>query len=237
MPSDPVVQINGAPLPQWRQLSRRRLQTYPSPLSASNTLLAAPLPEWLSDPIVPRLLSIPLGPPARGGTDEESPPAHAFGATPHRAPNHVLVNEYPPGVGIFPHEDGAAYAPIVATVSLGSHVVLDIYAKAEGGLDSAADSGPGGGRTPAWRVLQEPRSLLITAGRLYADTLHGIAEIEVDGDLRGGEGGVANWEMLGDRAAFEGNGGSMERRTRISLTFRDVLKVRKVGGGLRHLMG
>jgi alkylated DNA repair protein alkB homolog 6 len=228
-------------LPQWRRLSRRRLQTYPSPLSASDTLLAAPLPEWLSDPIVPRLLSMPLHPPVRGGTGDESPAGNAFGATPHRAPNHVLVNEYPPGVGIFPHEDGAAYAPIVATVSLGSHVVLDIYAKAEsaadGRLDSAADSGPGGGRTPAWRVLQEPRSLLITTGRLYGDTLQGIAEVEVDGDLRGGEGGVVNWEMLGDKAAFEGNGGSMGRRTRISLTFRDVLKVKKVGGGLRHLMG
>jgi alkylated DNA repair protein alkB family protein 6 len=148
-------------------------------------------------------------------------------------------------VGIFPHEDGLAYAPIVATISLGSHTVLDIYAKAENAArdsdghddDSVVDSVPGQGRTPTWRILQEPCSLLITTGRLYEDTLHGIAEINVDGDLHDGKGGVVNWDMLGDKAAFENSGGTAERGTRISLTFRDVLKVKKVGGGLRHLIG
>ncbi len=51
----------------------------------------------------------------------------AFAQSRHRAPNHCLVNEYLPGQGILPHEDGAAYFPCVATVSLGSHALLDIY--------------------------------------------------------------------------------------------------------------
>ncbi len=32
-----------------------------------------------------------------------------FASSPHGRPNHVLINEYPPGVGIMPHKvsDGA----------------------------------------------------------------------------------------------------------------------------------
>lgn len=44
-------------------------------------------------------------------------------------PNHVLVNEYLPGQGIMPHEDGAAYRPVVATVSLGSAAVVEFWPK------------------------------------------------------------------------------------------------------------
>lgn len=70
-------------------------------------------------------------------------------------PNHVLVNEYTPGQGIMvitsctlsiqgssskcvinflchapfcqPHLDGALYHPVVTTVSIGSHTLLDFY--------------------------------------------------------------------------------------------------------------
>ena len=67
-----------------------------------------------------------------------------------RSPNHVLVNEYTPGQGIMvnvlmkivcnwmlldhlllpwpqPHQDGPLYHPIVTTISLGSHTLLDFY--------------------------------------------------------------------------------------------------------------
>jgi alkylated DNA repair protein alkB homolog 6 len=38
------------------------------------------------------------------------------------------VNRYlPDGQGIMPHQDGSAYFPTVATLSLGSHTILDIY--------------------------------------------------------------------------------------------------------------
>lgn len=66
--------------------------------------------------------------------------------------NHVLVNEYKPGEGIMvrwvleqivkarkcvtvhiwslqPHEDGPLFHPVITTINLGSHTVLDFYHK------------------------------------------------------------------------------------------------------------
>lgn len=121
-----------------------------------------------------------------------------------------------------PHEDGAAYHPVVATVSLGGTLVLDVSSKcASDGIGAAA--GP-------WRILQESRSLLVTTGAAYVDTLHGIAEVTEDRELEPST--VANWELLGDRAAIEANGGRSQRTTRISLTFRDVRKVSRLGSKL-----
>ncbi|MCJ1389522.1 Set3 complex subunit with deacetylase activity, meiotic-specific repressor of sporulation proteins [Xylographa bjoerkii] len=187
--------INSAPLPTWRHLSHRRLQTYPSPLTPQNTLLASPLPAWLSEPVIPRLLSLPIVADAESG--------NVFSDSPHRAPNHVLINEYSPGQGIFPHEDGSAYHPVVATISLGSHIVLNIYAKKDNGSGEREAE-------PRWRILQEPRSLLITTGELYRDHLHGIAETEVDEDLN--PMGVVNWNLMGTKEDF--NGGKRRRDTR-----------------------
>jgi alkylated DNA repair protein alkB family protein 6 len=196
--------LNAIPSNRWIQLQHRRLQTHPSPLSKSNTLLEAPLLPWLVDPIISKFKSLGL-----------------FSDSPHHAPNHVLINEYNPNEGIMPHEDGAAYYPIVATVSLSSTLCLDIYEKIQDGEESCLNS------TPKWRVLQEPRSLLVTCGSSYTDTLHGISEIEVDEDLRADT--VANWSLLGDSKILHENGGKNVRTTRISLTYRDVLKVSKVG--------
>lgn len=134
------------------------------------------------------------------------------------------MNEYQPGQGIFPHEDGGAYHPVVATVSLGSHVVLDIYAKKSDGSGEREDA-------PRWRILQESRSLLITTGGLYKGYLHGITETKVDENLN--VEGVSNWDMLGRRDDFET--GARQRETRVSLTFRDVLKVKTLGKGLGFL--
>ncbi|MCJ1479751.1 hypothetical protein MMC13_008437 [Lambiella insularis] len=208
--------INNAPLPTWRHLSHRRLQTYPSPLTPQNTLLASPLPTWLSEPIVPRLLSLPIAAdPSQG---------HIFSDSPHKSPNHVLINEYRPGQGIFPHEDGAAYHPVVATVSLASPIVLDIYARKSDGIGERKEA-------PQWRILQEPRSLLITSGLMYRDHLHGIAETTVDDHLN--RESVANWDLLGSQEDFQE--GLRVRETRVSLTFRDVLKVKNLGKGLSFL--
>lgn len=90
------LQIAAAPKPRWRQLTHRRLLTYPSDLTAKDVLLDAPLPKWLSEPTIARLCSIPVIP---GG-------GHIFTGSPHLgAPNHVLINEYLPGQGILPHKD------------------------------------------------------------------------------------------------------------------------------------
>lgn len=89
-------QITSAPKPRWKQLAHRRLQTWPSDL-VNNKLLDAPLPGWLREPVIPRLKSICM-------TQDSS--SHIFSDSPHQEPNHVLVNEYPPGVGIMPHKVG-----------------------------------------------------------------------------------------------------------------------------------
>lgn len=142
----------------------------------------------------------------------------AFERAPHGI-NHCLLNEYLPGQGIMPHEDGAAYYPVVATISLGGSVVLDVTEK-------KSESGDAAQVVKKWRVLQEPLSLLLTTGNAYTDTLHGIAEVKEDIDLTSET--VANWNLLGDTSQIEANGGRNERTIRYSLTFRDVLKVSSI---------
>lgn len=133
--------------------------------------------------------------------------------------NHVLVNEYQPGQGIMPHEDGNAYAPVTVTVSLGSSTVLDIYEK-----------GSNKNQRPRWRIFQEERSLLVTRGDAYAGgLLHGIAELEQDENLAPDV--ICNWSLLGDTSRFA-TANARARHTRISLTCRDVLKVSKIGSRL-----
>lgn len=150
-----------------------------------------------------------------------------FNTSPHGEPNHCLINEYLPGQGIHAHEDGDAYHPVVATVSLGSHIVLDVKPKKD------ETTGERLGDVQGWRILQEPRSLLITTGELYTGCLHGISEVKIDEDLD--ENNIANWDLLGDRTPFAG--GQVIREPRVSLTFRDVIRVKKLGkafGGLKR---
>ena len=159
-----------------------------------------------------------------------------FKGTKHGAPNHVLINEYNPGEGIMPHEDGPAYSPVVATISLGAPIVLDSYKK----ISNAADVESGndvvqdmrrdeqGRPVPDYRILQEPRSLLITTDDAYEVLLHGISSITDDENL--GSEHIANWTLIGNPADFPD--GKLDRKTRISLTYRDVLKVNKIGVGI-----
>lgn len=173
-------QINDVPLPRWRTLAHRRLQAHPSPLSSSNTLLDAPLSAWLSEPIIQRLLSLQASTTDPDPKDQSSDSTGAHGCSngghptkrktyvfddsPHGKPNHVLINEYLPGQGIMPHEDGDAYWPVVCTVSLGAGIVYDAYPKTR----------LPGHQSKKWRILQEPRSLLITTGNMYKDCLVGL---------------------------------------------------------------
>ncbi|TVY45180.1 Alpha-ketoglutarate-dependent dioxygenase-like protein [Lachnellula subtilissima] len=200
--------IAAAPKPRWKQLTHRRLQTWPSDLTKSNTLLDSPLPSWLEEPVMRRLLSYPLS--------VVDPQTHIFSDSPHKEPNHVLINEYEPGEGIMPHKDGAAYHPVVCTVSLGSSLTLGIYGKTEDGTTDTE---------PTWRILQEPRSLLVTTDTLYKDYLHGIAEITEDVDLSPTT--VSNWDLL--RSPEDFTKGRYERSIRTSITYRDVIKVFKLG--------
>ncbi|KAB8343262.1 hypothetical protein FH972_022850 [Carpinus fangiana] len=161
---------------RWVQLSHRRLQVYPAQLSSKNVLLAdKPLPLWLSAPLVGKFADLGL-----------------FAGTAHEEMNHVLINEYQPGQGIMPHEDGDAYAPVTVTVSLGGTTVLNLYEKGE--------------QKPQWRVLQEERSLLVTCGDAYSGgLLHGIEETAIDKNLS--RETICNWLLLSDPERFESGQG------------------------------
>lgn len=131
-----------------------------------------------------------------------------------------------------PHEDGSAYAEVVATVSLGDCTVLNIYSKRHSEPDVDGEGERNDANVPIAQILQEPGSLLITTGDAYADLLHGISPVEEDVNL--GPETVANWSMLdgATRKTIMDQGGRNKRATRTSLTFRDVLKVKKIGIGV-----
>lgn len=158
--------------------------------------------------MIPRILALPKGERDKNET--------VFSRSPHLAPNHVLINEYLPGQGIMPHKDGSAYYPAVCTVSLGASLCLDIYGSNDEGMRESQ---------PRWRLFQEPRSLLITTDDLYAEYLHGISDLSADTGLC--EETVANWSLL--RSPELISNGTSERQTRTSLTYRDVIKVSKLG--------
>lgn len=141
-----------------------------------------------------------------------------------------------------PHEDGDAYSPVVATISLGGSLCLELTphpskpksednnARVEAEAEGEAEGKEKEGKRS--RILQEPRSLLVTTGEAYAALLHGIEPLERDEKL--GAETVVNWELVGDdtKAGIREAGGVNERRTRVSLTYRDVLKVSKIGLGI-----
>ncbi|KAK2593149.1 hypothetical protein QQS21_009159 [Conoideocrella luteorostrata] len=214
-----LEKIAAAPKPRWKQLTHRRLQTWPCDL-IQDRLLDEPLPAWLEDPVVSRILSIAATTSSADSTSHEpdavSPANHIFAQSPHQRPNHVLINEYPSG-------DGAAYWPVVCTVSLGASLCLNLHRSKEGG---AVDP------VPMWRILQEPRSLLITTESLYTDYLHGIADVDEDVNLSADS--IVNWSLLQDPQQYAD--GRNVRQTRSSLTYRDVLKVSKMGNRLSMLL-
>ncbi|GFO41767.1 alpha-ketoglutarate-dependent dioxygenase alkb homolog 6 [Plakobranchus ocellatus] len=100
-----LSKVYAAPKPKWTQLAHRRLQNWGG-LPHPKGMVAETLPEWLQR------------------YTEKLSQLNLFEG---RAPNHVLVNEYLPGQGIMPHEDGPLFFPVVSTISLGSHTLLDFY--------------------------------------------------------------------------------------------------------------
>ncbi|XP_057864425.1 alkylated DNA repair protein ALKBH6 homolog isoform X1 [Cryptomeria japonica] len=95
-------QINTVPMSKWKTLKNRRLQNWGGVVHEKG-LLPQALPSWLSTIIQKicdwtKLFPSPI--------------------------NHVLINEYLPGQGIMPHQDGPAYFPVVAIISLGSPAVM-----------------------------------------------------------------------------------------------------------------
>jgi alkylated DNA repair protein alkB family protein 6 len=127
-------------------------------------------------------------------------------------PNHVLINEYTPGQGIMPHEDGPLYYPVVTTVSLGSHTLLDFYSKVseeQCSLESRYQ----------FSLLLEPRSLLVLEDDMYTGYLHGIAERKHD---------EINNNIINLPYCRLMSTDTLVRDTRVSLTIRYVPKVLKL---------
>ncbi|XP_038623181.1 alpha-ketoglutarate-dependent dioxygenase alkB homolog 6 isoform X2 [Tachyglossus aculeatus] len=143
-----------------------------------------------------------------------------------RHANHVLINEYQPGQGIMPHEDGPLYYPRVSTISLGSHTLLDLYRPFRSALGpEAEEEEQKGPQTEQQRhlssLLLERRSLLVLAGTAYTRLLHGIRPVTADTLT----GPVANLPSCPSAQP----GATLPRGTRVSLTVRHVPQVLQTG--------
>ncbi|KAB1222300.1 hypothetical protein CJ030_MR2G016181 [Morella rubra] len=148
------------------------------------------------------------------------------------------------------HQDGPAYFPVVAILSLGSPVIMNFTPHSRFRLctDHDKDNDTSGGTSRVGKdkwlhghqpfsILLMPRSLLIFKDEVYSDYLHGIEANEEQ--LH--DGAVNEIEALKhsaeDLARLGSEGGVEEIRkdlktihrttTRISLTCRSVLKVHK----------
>ncbi|KAG1740675.1 hypothetical protein EDB19DRAFT_1895332 [Suillus lakei] len=148
----------------------------------------------------------------------------AFNQSPHKGPNHIILNEYHPGQGIMPHEDG-------------SHTIFHYYQYKD--KDSLSVDPGSRGRSvdpaPLLSLFLEPRSVVVTTEDLYTTRLHGIDEVDADtftGDgflllPNGSHSRIVNHHMIQDKTVVGiiESGGTIERTTRYSLTCRDVEKV------------
>lgn len=110
-----------------------------------------PLPEWLA-----RLSHM-----VREAASEEAKQL----LDPHQPFEQAIINEYLPGQGIAPHIDRDCFGPVVATVSLGSAVNMDLY------RDSTEED---------YVQRLEPRSLLLLCGDARSKWRHGIAKRNSD---------------------------------------------------------
>ncbi|KAL6203868.1 hypothetical protein ACLB2K_027567 [Fragaria x ananassa] len=225
--------IYDAPVSKWKSLKNRRLQNWGGVVHEKG-LISQDLPSWLTK-ITCRIF-------------EES------GLFPSPI-NHVLINEYLPNQGIMAHQDGPAYYPVVAILSLGSPVVMNfthhsrltlgagtcshnsMYSNSDGRL-SQTDADKSLHEHQPFSVLLMPRSLLIFKDKAYSDYLHAISDSEVqlyDKAVNEAQAlpcqGLDHPSSQLDGTVETLNTGDLKSihrtTTRVSLTCRLVLKVHK----------
>lgn len=160
--------------------------------------------------------------------------------------NHVLINEYLPNQGIMPHQDGPAYYPVVAILSLGSPVVIDFtpHPNLSSGVDAHGNSAEAKisdqeaavmsscgqlDNFHPFSIILMPRSLLIFKDMVYSDYLHGIKDSAVQGcnGAVNARHGVVQHSSGSVKALDSDDTVICRANTRVSLTCRVVTKVYK----------
>ncbi|XP_039952858.1 alpha-ketoglutarate-dependent dioxygenase alkB homolog 6 [Bactrocera neohumeralis] len=202
-----LSQISRAPKPKWTQLLNRRLINYggvPHP----NGMIAEEIPKWLQVYM------------------EKINNLNFFQS---QKANHVLVNEYLPGQGIMPHTDGPLFHPIITTITCGSYTVLNFIERNvtrsndkqcrlhKYNNDAESLQQESLTREINFKMLLEPRSLLILKDELYNNYLHGIDEVKQDVLCDK----ICNYENC---ERVHKMGSILKRGIRISLTIRHVPK-------------
>ncbi|KAI9585280.1 alpha-ketoglutarate-dependent dioxygenase alkB homolog 6 [Glossina fuscipes] len=192
--------IERTPKPKWTQLLNRRLINYGG-IPHVNGMLAEEIPIWLQT-YVEKINNLNIFETQKA--------------------NHVLVNEYRPGQGIMPHTDGPLFFPTISTISLGSHTILEFSKRDvdEKDANSAVTIDPDR-RKILFKLILEPRSLLILKDSLYSDYLHSISEVKEDTLCDR----ICNYENCESTYKM---GDCLKRSTRISLTIRNVPKTTKM---------
>lgn len=204
--------IYGASGSKWKTLKNRRLQNWGGMVHEKG-LVPQELPPWLT---------------------KITAEIHESSGLFPSAINHVLINEYHPDQGIMPHQDGPAYFPVVAILSLGSPVVMDftphLRLRSGDGYISKDQSPCAESCAPerdSFSVLLMPQSLLIFKDDAYSDFLHGIS----DSPTQCYNQVVNEAEALAysneEDSRKDGDKIFHRDQTRVSLTCRLVPKVRK----------
>ena len=181
-----ISKVNSTSKLRWKQLSSRRLLIYGVQELKKGIMIHNSLPDFLV-PILKEITS----------TLQSVDISLKI--------NQCLTNEYLPGQGIMPHNDGPLYHPVVSTVSLGESCLLDFHKTEDDGIIASE---------PSYSILVPPRSLLVVCNSSYNEYCHGIAARNSDFIS---EHCVNGKEMLGKVAE--------RNNTRISLTFRAATKV------------
>ncbi|SCZ94701.1 BZ3500_MvSof-1268-A1-R1_Chr12-3g04055 [Microbotryum saponariae] len=189
----------------WTELNGRRSMYWGGSLTKKSTLLPLPMPDIMTSKY-PHVLRRMQEATTKLGWVEGL--------------NHCLVNEYLPGQGILAHTDGPAYAPIVTTLSLGSHTILQFTPRSDRATpsDEKSDSTaplnsfePGSNsneQSEPFSLFLPPRSLILVQDNLYEDWLHSIEskkEDTMDDLMR-----CSNWGMWWERGADTFSTGSEE---------------------------
>ncbi|KAI9095771.1 calpain [Phlyctochytrium arcticum] len=196
-----LSKIYTVPKPKWTTLRNRRLQNWGASVGDGSrpSLITETFPDWLES-AAKRAVGFGLWKDSTGAP---------------KVPNNCLINEYELGQGILPHEDGPAFHPAVATITLQAPCLLSLFRSQDFT------------QTPAHSFYLEPNSLFIITGSAYTDYLHGIAETEVDCF----DAGAADNLHLTTLSGRTGELAIPRSDTRVSLTFRDAKRVARTNLG------